>query len=224
MTIGSRSAVHRLFVSRVISLTGGAAAFVALNFTIYERTHSAAWLAAALLVTFGVEGMAAPFAGAIGDRFDRRIVMIVSDLAGAGTTEGVEDFQGGPGAAAGGPGATAQVRQRGRGLAEQDGQHLRHGLGRIGRDTYWSHVQVPHPRRDAAVPALTTDDLVQPGRACGHDRGIVAPRNGQYEVAKHPGRIEPPESESTSVLEGSQALMEALAPKIEVGVRGPSLR
>ena len=85
MTTGSRSAVHRLFVSRVISLTGGAAAFVALNFTIYERTHhSTAWLAAALLVTFGVEGMVAPFAGALGDRFDRRMVMILSDLAGAG--------------------------------------------------------------------------------------------------------------------------------------------
>jgi MFS family permease len=85
MTTGPRSAVHRLFVSRVISLTGGAAAFVALNVSIFERTHhSTAWLAAALLLTFGVEGMAAPFAGALGDRFDRRKVMIASDLAAAG--------------------------------------------------------------------------------------------------------------------------------------------
>lgn len=83
MTTESRSAVRRLFVSRVISLTGGAAAFIALNFTIWERTHSTAWLAAALLLTFGVEGLAAPFAGALGDRFDRRKLMIISDLAAA---------------------------------------------------------------------------------------------------------------------------------------------
>jgi MFS family permease len=83
MSTESRSAVQRLFVSRVISLTGGAAAFIALNFTIWDRTHSTAWLAAALLLTFGVEGLAAPFAGALGDRFDRRKLMIISDLAAA---------------------------------------------------------------------------------------------------------------------------------------------
>src|SRR6266487_1407344 len=82
-TTSSRSAVHRLFISRVISLTGGAAAFVALNFTIFQRTHSTVWLAAALLLTFGVEGMVAPFAGAPGDRFNRRTVMVASDLASA---------------------------------------------------------------------------------------------------------------------------------------------
>jgi MFS family permease len=83
MTTNPRSAVHRLFVSRVISVTGGAAAFVALNVSIFQKTHSTAWLAASLLVTYGVEGMVAPIAGALGDRFDRRVVMIVSDLAGA---------------------------------------------------------------------------------------------------------------------------------------------
>jgi len=83
MTTGSRSAVYRLSVSRVISLTGGAAAFVGLNFTIYQRTHSTLWLAIALLLTFGVEGMAAALMGSLGDRFDRRSVMIASDLGGA---------------------------------------------------------------------------------------------------------------------------------------------
>jgi MFS family permease len=83
MTTDSRSAVRRLFASRVISLTGGAAAFIALNVMIWDRTRSTAWLAAALLLTFGVEGLAAPFAGALGDRFDRRKLMIISDLAAA---------------------------------------------------------------------------------------------------------------------------------------------
>jgi MFS family permease len=80
----SRSAVRRLAVARVISVTGGAAAFLALNYTIYERTGSAVWLAAALFLTFGTVGFASPFAGVLGDRFNRKRVMIASDLAGAG--------------------------------------------------------------------------------------------------------------------------------------------
>ena len=78
-----RSAVRRLALARLISITGGAAAFAALNFTIYERTHSAAWLSASLLLTFGASGLFAPLGGILGDRFDRRKVMIASDLAGA---------------------------------------------------------------------------------------------------------------------------------------------
>ncbi len=81
-TTASRSAVRRLALARLISLTGGAAAFAALNFTIYDRTHSPAWLSASLLLTFGVGGLFAPLGGALGDRFDRRRVMIASDLAG----------------------------------------------------------------------------------------------------------------------------------------------
>jgi MFS family permease len=78
-----RSAVRRLALARLISITGGAAAFAALNFTIYERTGSAAWLSASLLLTFGASGLFAPLGGMLGDRFDRRRVMIASDLAGA---------------------------------------------------------------------------------------------------------------------------------------------
>ena len=79
----ARSAVRRLALARLISVTGGAAAFAALNFTIYEQTRSAAWLSASLLLTFGVSGLFAPIGGVLGDRFDRKRVMIVSDLAGA---------------------------------------------------------------------------------------------------------------------------------------------
>src|SRR4029450_1110154 len=77
-----RSAVRRLAAARLISITGGAAAYTALMFTVYERTRSPAWLSATLVLTFGVSGFLAPIAGAIGDRFDRRRVMIVSDVAG----------------------------------------------------------------------------------------------------------------------------------------------
>jgi MFS family permease len=75
-----KTAVRRLAAARFISLTGGAAAFMALNFTIYRRTHSPTWVAAALFLTFGTIGFASAFAGALGDRFDRRRVMIASDL------------------------------------------------------------------------------------------------------------------------------------------------
>ena len=53
----SRSAVRKLALARLISITGGAAAFAALNFTVYERTGSAAWLSASMLLTFGVAGV-----------------------------------------------------------------------------------------------------------------------------------------------------------------------
>lgn len=88
-TSSPRSSVRRLALARLISLSGGAAAYLTLNFVIYEKTGSAAWVAAALLLTFGAIGIASPFAGAIGDRFDRRRVMIASDLLGAAAFAGM---------------------------------------------------------------------------------------------------------------------------------------
>jgi MFS family permease len=78
-----RTAVRRLALARVISVTGSAAAYTALMFEIYDQTGSSVWLAASLLVTEGVSGLVGPFASLLGDRFDRRTVMIVSDLAAA---------------------------------------------------------------------------------------------------------------------------------------------
>ncbi len=83
-TTPSRTAVRRLAIARLISISGGAAAYTALMFTIYRRTHSPAWLSATLFLTFGVSGFASPLGGWIGDHFDRRKVMIVSDLLGVG--------------------------------------------------------------------------------------------------------------------------------------------
>ncbi|HEU4356652.1 MAG TPA: MFS transporter, partial [Actinomycetota bacterium] len=74
-----RTAVRRLALGRLISVTGGAAAYTALNFTVWDRTHSPGMQALSLLLTFGVAGILGPFAGALGDRFDRRRVMIASE-------------------------------------------------------------------------------------------------------------------------------------------------
>jgi MFS family permease len=91
-----RAAVRRLAAARLISITGGAAAYTALMFTVYEQTRSPAWLSATLVLTFGVSGFLAPVAGAIGDRFDRRRVMILSDVAGVAAFAAMA-FAGDPG-------------------------------------------------------------------------------------------------------------------------------
>jgi MFS family permease len=74
-----RTAVRRLALGRLISVAGGAAAYTALNFTVWDRTHSPGMQALSLMLTFGVAGILGPFAGALGDRFDRRKVMIASE-------------------------------------------------------------------------------------------------------------------------------------------------
>jgi MFS family permease len=74
---------RRLALGRLISLTGGSAAYIALTAAIYDETGSAAWLSAALFA--GVIGtvVAAPFSGWLGDNYDRRLVLIAADLAAA---------------------------------------------------------------------------------------------------------------------------------------------
>jgi MFS family permease len=83
MTATPRGAVRRLAAGRLISVTGGAAAYTALNFTVWDRTHSPGMQALSLLLTFGVAGLLGPLGGALGDRFDRRRVMIVSEAVAA---------------------------------------------------------------------------------------------------------------------------------------------
>jgi MFS family permease len=79
----ARTRIRRLSVGRLISVTGGAAAYTALNFAVWERTHSPTMQALALLMTFGVAGLLGSFAGALGDRFDRKKVMIWSEAVSA---------------------------------------------------------------------------------------------------------------------------------------------
>jgi MFS family permease len=74
---------RRLAVGRLISLTGGSASYIALVAAIYGQTGSAVWVSAALFASVVGTVVAAPFAGWIGDRFDRRRVLIGADLAAA---------------------------------------------------------------------------------------------------------------------------------------------
>ena len=83
MTRSPKTDVRLLAVGRLISVTGGAAAYTALTFTVWHRTHSATWQSIALLLTFGAVGILAPLTGQLGDRFDRRRVMIVAESIAA---------------------------------------------------------------------------------------------------------------------------------------------
>src|SRR5258705_8317827 len=73
----------RLALGRLISLSGGSAAYIALVAAIYTRTHSAVWISAAIFASVVASVASAPLAGWIGDRFDRRRVLIGADLAAA---------------------------------------------------------------------------------------------------------------------------------------------
>jgi MFS family permease len=84
MSTPPRTAIRRLALGRAISVTGWGAAYTALLDAVFVGTGgSAAWLGLTLLLTHGVTGILGPFGGALGDRFDRRRVMILSDLGGA---------------------------------------------------------------------------------------------------------------------------------------------
>ena len=75
------TAVRRFALARLASATGSAASFAALNYVVFESTRSSAWLAATLLLTFGTVAVVSPATGMLGDRFDRKAVMIASDLS-----------------------------------------------------------------------------------------------------------------------------------------------
>jgi MFS family permease len=78
-----RTAVRRLAAGRAVSLTGTFAASTALNFAIWRQTHSSTWVAATMLLTFGIIGFFGPVAGAIADRFDRRWLMMLGETGAA---------------------------------------------------------------------------------------------------------------------------------------------
>ena len=85
-----RRNIFFLSASRLISTVGAMVAYVALVAVVYDRSgHSGGWVAAALVVMFGVSAAVGPWAGALGDRFDRRLLMIGSDLAAAATFVGI---------------------------------------------------------------------------------------------------------------------------------------
>jgi MFS family permease len=82
--------IYFLSTARMISTVGTMVSYVALVAVVYERSgHSGRWVAAVLVVMFGVTAAVGPWAGALGDRLDRRLLMIGSDLAAAATFVGI---------------------------------------------------------------------------------------------------------------------------------------
>src|SRR4051812_18080273 len=82
-TGSSRRPVRQLAVARLISALGSSAALVTVAYVLYDTTRSAYWLSAYFLLTFGLNAAIAPIFGAAADRFDRRRIMVISDLVGA---------------------------------------------------------------------------------------------------------------------------------------------
>jgi MFS family permease len=74
---------RRLALARLVSLSGGSAAYIALVAAIYGETGSALWVSAAIFSSVVASVASAPIAGWVGDRFDRRRVLIAADLAAA---------------------------------------------------------------------------------------------------------------------------------------------
>ncbi|MBI3647297.1 MAG: MFS transporter [Actinobacteria bacterium] len=76
-----RKAVRRVAAARLVSLTGSGAAFAALAYLVYRLTGaSSAWVSLTLLLTLGVQGIAQPLVSWLGDRADRKRVLVASDL------------------------------------------------------------------------------------------------------------------------------------------------
>lgn len=74
---------RRLALGRLVSLAGGSAAYIALVAAIYGQTGSALWVSAAIFSSVVASVVSAAPAGWVSDRFDRRAVLIGSDLAAA---------------------------------------------------------------------------------------------------------------------------------------------
>jgi MFS family permease len=80
---GPRTPVRRLALARLLSTAGTDASAVALGWAMYAQTGSAAWLSLSLLITIGGGSVLAPLAGWVGDRVDRRRVLLSCELTSA---------------------------------------------------------------------------------------------------------------------------------------------
>ncbi|HEU5008247.1 MAG TPA: MFS transporter [Jatrophihabitantaceae bacterium] len=75
----------RLLAALAVSQLGDWLYNVALLAFVFERTHSATWLGATTAARVLPIVLLGPLAGILGDRFDRRVVMVLSDVARAAT-------------------------------------------------------------------------------------------------------------------------------------------
>jgi len=78
--LGREPGFRRLFLATLGSGAGTWLALVALEFDIYQRTHSSAWIAALLIADLLPTFAIGVFAGPLIDRLSRRAMMIGSDL------------------------------------------------------------------------------------------------------------------------------------------------
>jgi MFS family permease len=92
----ARRRVRRLAAARVVSSGGSQAAQIALVYEIYSITRSGAWVAAALFGSVSLGGLLGPISGWTADRFDRRRVMVLSELTAGAAYLGMV-FAGAPG-------------------------------------------------------------------------------------------------------------------------------
>lgn len=84
VTQPGRLAVYRVAAGGLVSSLGSGATAVAFGFFLYERTGSPIWLSVWYFLSFGISGLLTPAAGWLADRFDRRRIIILSNLAAAG--------------------------------------------------------------------------------------------------------------------------------------------
>jgi MFS family permease len=73
--------VRRLAAARIVSSGGSQAAQIALVYELSERTGSGLWVVAALFASISAGGLLGPLSGWVADRYDRRVVMVVSEIA-----------------------------------------------------------------------------------------------------------------------------------------------
>jgi MFS family permease len=71
---------RRLIASETVSQVGDWLYNVALAVYVFDRTHSAAWVGAMTLLRLVPYVLFAPFGGVIADRYERRAVLIYSDV------------------------------------------------------------------------------------------------------------------------------------------------
>ena len=79
---------RRLIAAQGISQLGDWLYNVALLALVFERTHSSAWLGATTAARVLPIVLLGPVAGLLGDRFDRRLIMIASDVVRVGAMLG----------------------------------------------------------------------------------------------------------------------------------------
>jgi MFS family permease len=76
----TRAAIGRLATARFVSIAGTDATGVAIGFALYAQTHSTQLLSLSLMLTVGAGAVLAPLGGALGDRLDRRRLMVGAEL------------------------------------------------------------------------------------------------------------------------------------------------